>query len=82
MLALTVSTANPTTFRVHSRATEYIYVMKVNITGKSGTDSSSVMQKAEKTKEEQPEQILPFIVDQGQCVTQRYLATVIPSGMM
>ena len=36
------------------------------------------MQKAERTKEKQPEQILSFIFGQEQCVPQQYLATVIP----
>jgi hypothetical protein len=47
--------------------------------GISGTHSSSILQKdKKKTKKKQPEQILSFVFGQGQCVVQRYLATVIP----
>jgi hypothetical protein len=36
------------------------------------------MQKAEKTKKKQPDQILSFIFGQGQRVAQQYLATIMP----
>jgi hypothetical protein len=52
--------------------------MKVNIMGILASHSPSIMQKAEKMKKKQPEQILSFIFGQGQCVAQQYLATVIP----